>query len=130
MTSLSQQSDRFKKIYARLKDVVMKEFPNATEGIMYDMHGFKAKITKEEITNWKGTMNPNYFYTCLVERKAGITLHIWNPKDYYGLEKIKKEYERAGFKVMRGCIQWNKKAEYPIDMVEDLVKNIARKVNV
>ncbi len=124
----SDQSDRFKKIYAKLKEIVMREFPNATEGEAFGMRGFRAKITKEDIKEWKGTMNPNYFFVCPVERKAGITLHIWYPVDYYALDKIRKEYEEAGFKVMRGCLQWNRKSEYPIHMIEDLVKNIARDV--
>ena len=129
MTELTQQSDRFKTIYVKLREIIMKEFPNATEGIMYDMHGFRERITREDIADWPGTMDPNYLYVGLVERKAGITLHIWNPSNYYGLDRIRKDYEKAGFKVMRGCLQWNKKAEYPIEMIEDLIKNITQEIN-
>ena len=44
----------------------------------------------------KGTIDPNWVQLFLAERKAGITLHIWNPVDFQAMQRRKEEPSRAG----------------------------------
>ena len=60
----------------------------------------------------------------LAERKSGITLHLWNPVDFYGLRARTAELERAGFKVMVGCLVFTRKSEYPVGLVTDVLKDV------
>ena len=71
----------------------------------------------------KGTFDPNWVRVYVVERKSGITLHLWNPADFNGFRKRKAELERAGFKLMVGCFQFTRKSEYPTDLVVALLRD-------
>ncbi len=121
---LDRGSERFRQVYVELAEIVREVFPSAEAAFAYKMPGFRIKVTRREVKEWKGTIDPNYLQLFLVERQQGITLHVWNPADYYGLDKRKEELTRAGFKVMRGCLQWNKKQVYPLETVQVLLESI------
>ena len=125
---LDNSSDRFRQVYSELAGTVQRVFPNAENAFAHEMPGFKVKVSHKEIKDWKGTINPNYIQIYLVERKNGITLHIWNPLDFYGLDKKREELTKEGFKVMRGCLQWNRKQVYPMETVESLLASIQRQL--
>lgn len=122
---LAKTDSEFQKTYAAVKKMVKKYFPNAKEFYEYGISGFKARTTKTLIKDWPGTMDPNFAYIGLARRTQGITLHGWC-SDYYFLDKHKTELAKAGFKVMRGCVQWNKKAPYPLPVVEKLIAAMAK----
>lgn len=85
------------------------------------MTGFRVPITETPIEKWKGTIDPNYLHLALVQRKRGVTFHIWNPRDDGYLQKNQEALSRAGFKVMRGCVEWNKKAAYPVGEIAKML---------
>ena len=122
--SLDESSDRFKQVYADIEAVVRGIFPTAERVVAYKMPGFKIRIGDEGVKSWRGTIDPNYLQLFLVERKSGITLHLWNPRDYDGLERRRAELSAVGFKVMRGCIQWNRKQAYPVETVRSLLESV------
>lgn len=121
---LDKSHDGFRQVYVELEKVVMAVFPNAERAFAYDMPGFEIKMSDKEIKDWKGTIDPNHLQIFLAQRKSGITLHIWNPLDYYGLDGKRDELTKAGFKVMRGCLQWNRKQPYPMEAVKNLLCSI------
>jgi len=123
---LGKSSDRFRQVYSELERVIEGVFPRGEQAFAYKMPGFRVKVSGREITGWKGTIDPNYLQIFLVERKSGITLHIWNPLDFYGLDKRREELTQAGFRVMRGCLQWNTKRAYPMETVKGLLESIQR----
>jgi hypothetical protein len=121
---LDKSPDSFQQLFAALAKVVKMVFPNAEKTFAYNMPGFRIKVSDKEIKDWKGTIDPNYLQIFLVQRKSGVTLHIWNALDYDGLDRKRDELTKAGFKVMRGCLQWNRKQAYPMKVVETLLNSI------
>lgn len=124
-TYLASKDPEFRKTYAAFKKIVKKYFPNAKESVEYGIPGFTARTTKTLIKDWPGTMDPNFAMIGLARRAQGITLHGWC-SDYRFMEKHAAVLTKAGFKVMRGCIQWNKKAPYPLPVVEKLIAAMAK----
>ena len=124
---LAKTDAEFQKTYAAVKKMVKKYFPHAKEVFGYGIPGFTARTTKTLIKDWPGTMDPNFAMIGLARRAQGITLHGWCG-DYRFLEKHKPMLTKAGFKVMRGCVQWNKKAAYPLPVVEKLIAAMAKAV--
>ncbi len=124
---LANTDPAFPKTYAAMKKIVKQHFPNAKESIDYGIPGFTARTTKVLIKDWPGTMDPNFVMIGFARRAQGITLHGWCG-DYHFLEKHAAMLTKAGFKVMRGCVQWNKKAPYPLPVVEKLSAAMAKAV--
>lgn len=121
---LKSTSENFRHTFREVGRVVKKVFPHSQEIFEYHMPGWKIATYREVPKNWRGTLDPRWMMILLVERKAGVTLHIWNPSDYYYLDKHKAFLTSAGFKVMRGCLQFNKKQAFPIEAVKQLLKKI------
>jgi len=120
-------SPRFHEIYKSVARAVHELFPDATDSFQFKMPGWKVpRHRKVDPESMEGTLDPNWVQIYLVERKAGITLHLWNPVDFNGFRGHRAELERAGFKLMVGCIQFNGKSEYPIGLVVDLLKDIEK----
>ena len=79
------------------------------------------KIERENVLEEaRGTIDPRFVHVLIAERKAGLTVHLWNPVDYYWLDTQKEALQRAGFKVMRGCVQFNRKQPFPFDTMESV----------
>ncbi|MSQ41012.1 MAG: DUF1801 domain-containing protein [Dehalococcoidia bacterium] len=121
---LDKNPESFRQLYGELATVVAAIFPNAEKACAYNMPGFRVRVSDEEIKDWKGTIDPNYLQIVLMQRKSGVTLHIWNPLDYDALDRKRDELIKAGFKVMVGCLQWNRKQAYPMDVVERLLNSL------
>lgn len=122
---LASTDPEFRKTYVAVKKMVKKYFPNAKEEFAYGIPGFTARVTKTRIDGWPGTMDPNFAMIGFARRAQGITLHGWCG-DYRFLEKHAATLTKAGFKVMRGCVQWNKKVPYPLPVVEKLIAAMAK----
>ncbi len=123
-------SPEFQRVFAEVRKIVRSVFPNAKDSVEWGMPGGKVPSgivpTPDQL---KGTVDPRFIHIYLVGRKAGITLHLWNPMDYDWLSKRAPVLQKAGFKVMRGCLQFNRKADYPVApvaAVEDLLRTIRR----
>jgi hypothetical protein len=120
---LEQASENFRAVFSAVESVVRKRFPNAEATFESGMPGWK--VPREHVPEARiGTIDPAYVWIFLAERKAGITLHVWNPADYYFLDQHKAALQQAGFKVMRGCLQFNRKGAYPVAAVERLLAAI------
>ena len=91
----------------------------------HGMPGFRARVTDTRKEERRGTFDPNHLQLFLVERKSGITLHIWDPRNYYGLDEVRDEPAKVGFKVMRGCLVWNRKREHPFERMKGLIASLA-----
>lgn len=90
----------------------------------FNMHGWRVR-RPTDITAWKGTIDPNYVHVFVAERKQGITLHLWSPYETGGLKQHEADLKAAGFKVMVGCLQFNRKAAYPVHAVVPVLASIA-----
>ena len=123
---LSAASERFRSVYGEIAAAVHKTFPLAEPTFDYGMPGFKARITDIKKEDRRGTLDPSFLQMFLVERKSGITFHIWDPRNYYGLDEVRDELTQLGFKVMRGCLVWNRKKEYPVERMRELIKALAK----
>ena len=124
-TYLSAASERFQSVFQELSVAVHKSFPEAEPTFAHGMPGFRAQITNIHKENLRGTFDLNHLQLFLVERKSGITLHIWDPRNYYGLDEVRDELTKIGFKVMRGCLVWNRKREYPVDRMKQLIGSLS-----
>jgi hypothetical protein len=115
----------FPDIEAALERELLARFPGAERVQAYGMRGWR--IRRPRAVAWThGTMDPNFLYVSLADRRQGTTLHIWNPLDWKGLSKSKVELERAGFKVMVSCLQFTRKRPYPLEAVARLLDRAAR----
>jgi hypothetical protein len=113
----------FAETFAQMQDVVLRVFPGAQAIEEWGMQGWKVPMDHPPV-GLKGTMDSNFVYVMLGDRKAGPTLHVWYPGNYYFLDEHKDELTTAGFKVMRGCLPYNRKRPYPIEVVEKLLRRI------
>lgn len=124
----STESDRFKALHEALDAHMHALFQDAQAVFAYGMHAWKVPRRRE--VEWtRGTMDPNWLFVGLAERKAGLTLHVWNPIQYDGLEQRRATLEAAGFKVMVGCLQFNRKSEFPLQATKDLLTAIRRQMD-
>lgn len=115
----SGSSERLIATHARLDQSIRKRFPAAQDVFEYNMRGWAVR-RPVHITEWKGTIDPNWIRVYVAERKQGITIHVWNPYDFEGL-KDRSELAQAGFKPMAGCLQYNRKGELPVEALEPLL---------
>ena len=122
---LSDASDRFREVFSGLEEVVKRVFPTAMAGFEYNTPGWKIERMNVKEGERQGTINPRFVYVSLAERKAELTLYLWNPVDYYWLDTQKEELEGAGFKVVRGCVQFKRKRPFPLAAIEDVLQKIA-----
>jgi len=117
------KSPRYLEVQAALDRKIQALFPGTPYRLEFGMKGWKiARPTK--ITGWTGTIDPNFIHIYLAERKTRITLHLWNSYDPGALKRNEKNLTKAGFKVMVGCLQFNRKGDYPIEPVFDMLDNI------
>ena len=122
---LQKASPRFREVHASLDRAVRELFPDAEVSFQFKMPGWKiSRRRRVDPKSVRGTLDPNWVQIYLLERKAGITLNLWNPVDFNGFRKRKTELERVGFKLMAGCLQFNRKSEYPVDVIVGLLKDI------
>lgn len=119
---------QFKDTFFALEKIVMRIFPKAEAGFYFAAPSFRVRLGKEEIKNWQGTMDPNYLCIGLARRARGISFYLYNPQDYYWLEKKKLELTKIGFKVMRACLAWNKKQSFPMETIESFLKELKNKL--
>ena len=124
---LKSASPRFFTVYESIARAVREMFPEAETSFQFRMPGWKIpRPRRVDPASVEGTLDPNWAQVYLVERKSGITLHLWNPVDFNGFRRRKEELERAGFKFMAGCIQFNRKSEYPVGLVVELLRDVKK----
>jgi len=122
---LEKASPRFREIHESLARAVRELFPDAETSFQFRMPGWRIlRPRRVAPASVRGTLAPNWVQVYLVERKSGITLHLWDPVDFNGFRNRKAELERAGFKLMVGCLRFNRKSEYPIDLAVELLKDV------
>jgi len=122
---LKKASPEFAKIFEELQKTVKQVFPDAEEIFEWGMPGWRVQRKIPAPTEpVKGTIDPRYVTILFVERKGGTSLHVWNPGDFYGLEKERKKLEGAGFKVMRACLEYRRKGEYPLRVLEKVFQAV------
>ena len=122
---LNASSERFQDVFQGLSAAIHESFPEAESTFAHGMPGFKARVADVKKDDWRGTFDPDHLQLFLVERKAGITFHIWDPRNYYGLDEVRDELTQLGFKVMRGCLVWNRKKKYPLERMKELIGSLA-----
>ena len=115
----------FPEVRAQVERAVKKVFPKAEPVEEFGMEGWRIRRPKDAPRPAKeGTMPSDFVMVLLADRKAGPTLHLWYPGDYHLLDARKDALEEAGFKVMRGCLAFSRKAEYPVAAVETLMRDV------
>ena len=125
MGTTSSFSPRMEAIHSALDQEIKRRFPNAESRFEYNMHGWKT-ARPVKIESWKGTIDPNFLHMYIAERKNGITFHIWNTYNPYGLKQRSKELTAAGFKVMVACLVYNRKGDYPIGAVTPIFDSMRK----
>ena len=126
-TYLEKSSPRFQRTFHALEQIVKKRFPDAERAFGYKMPGWRILVKGRVPPEMQGgTIDARFVHIHLVERKHGITFHLWNPVDYGGLERAAPALQEAGFKVMAGCVQFNRKADFPIEAVERVLARLKR----
>ncbi len=129
---MSDGSARLQTLHAAIGKALKRRWPKARRerifpGTSYDMDAWLVPIpdpVPEE--DWKGTMPRDVFTVGPTEKKAGITVHVWHPKKPTLLQDNAAWLNDAGFKPMVGCLQWNKKADFPMDAFERLLDEAAK----
>ena len=116
----STESPRLKAVHAELGRRMKALFPEAEAVFLYGMHGWR--VPRRRKVEWiTGTIDPNWLVVAVAERAQGITLHLWDPVEWDVLANRKDGLRAAGFKVMKGCLQFTRKADYPVEAVGDLL---------
>lgn len=115
----------FDEVRDDVAKVVRRVFPRAQAVRESGMDGWRiARPKGAPRPAREGTMPADFVYVLLADRKAGPTLHVWYPGDYDWLDARKDELTEAGFKVMRACLQFMRKREYPVAAVEKLLRDV------
>lgn len=118
-------SPRFEAARAALDGHLQRLFPGVERVEAYGMHGWRVPRPRQ--VEWThGAVDPNLVQLFLAERSQGISLHLWNPYDHGMLSKRRDRLADAGFKVMVGCVQYNRKGDYPVDAIVPLLEAIAK----
>ncbi len=119
----SGNSERLVATHAALDKLVRKRFKKAEDVFDYNMRGWAIR-RPTTIEDWTGTVDPNFIRIYLAERKAGITIHVWNPYAWGSVDR--DELKDVGFKPMKGCLQYNRKGGVPVEALEPLLDEIAQ----
>jgi hypothetical protein len=108
---LANASDRFTQAWTVVETHMGAAFPDAEKAFFNGLPGWRIPLPKnvEPPAGW-GTMPPHSAWVFLADRKAGPVLHLWNPMDYYWLDAHRTRLAPRGLKVMRGCVQYGRKA--------------------
>lgn len=116
-------SARLATLHEELGRHVQRLLPHAEPIFSYRMHGWRAK--RPRAVAWTtGTIDPNWFYLLLAERKQGITVHMWNPFDPGFLKRHAAELKPHGLTPMVGCIQHARKGAYPVQAIVGLLEEV------
>lgn len=123
-TTTSTFSPRLLALKQSLEDQLRQLFPAVEPVFAYGLHGWRMKRLRP--VAWTvGTIDPAYVHVFVAERAQGITLHVWSPFDPALLQRHREALGGAGFKVMVGCLQFNRKADYPLQAVRPLLEETA-----
>ncbi len=107
-----------------IAEAVKRHFPTAQECEEFGCRGWRVKV-QERPREWKGTFDPEWLYILPKERKAGWTLHLWDPRNPDLLSDHQEALSAAGFKVMVGCVQWNRKGPVPVQALAAVIADAA-----
>lgn len=126
---VKQASPKYQAAYKELDAWIKKRLPTAKPIFEWGMPGWKVALPKDkQPVEHRGTYDPTSIMILLADRKAGITMHVWSPLEPQILSKLDKQLTKAGFKVMVGCIQYNRKGDYPVTAVMPLLERLAKGV--
>jgi uncharacterized protein YdhG (YjbR/CyaY superfamily) len=124
---LQKASERFRDAYAGVSRAVLRTFPKARPVVEFGMPAWLITRPKgAPRPEREGTMPSDRVFVGLVERKGGVTVHLWYPGDYDLLDRNGAALREAGFKVMRGCLVFNRKQEFPASSIEELLKKVKK----
>lgn len=120
---LAAASKRFQDVHADIGRGMRSVFPDAAPVVAHGMAGWQVAVPDPPPeSEWRGTLDRIHLQVFPSERKAGITTHVWDPKDPSLLKRHEPMLRDAGFKVMVGCLQWNRQAPFPADAIEGLLR--------
>jgi hypothetical protein len=122
--AVAHSGARYHQAYHAVADAVCRTFPKARPVMEWNMVGWKVARPKDRIEPAQGTYDASIIFIGLADRMAGPTLHIWHPGSYDLLEKNEDWLKGAGFKVMKGCLRWTRKADYPAEAVAKLMQYV------
>ncbi len=122
---LASASDRYQRAHGRLDELLAARFPTVERVVEHDMPMWQIRRPEDApMPEATGTIDPELVHVGLVERKAGLTLHLWYPPEYELLAEHAEELKAAGLKVMTGCVQYNRKGELPVEAIVPLLDHI------
>jgi hypothetical protein len=110
----STTSPRLLAALGSLEAHVTRLWPHAEKVFEYNMNGWRIH-RGVDIPEWTGTIDPNWVRLYVAERKAGLSLHLWEP--FGCLQDRGSALAAAGYKPMVGCMQYNRKGDLPVEPV-------------
>ncbi len=115
-------SPAFQALHADIHAAVLRCFPDARPVVAFGMAAFQVPLPDPPAADtWIGTQPRTHLTVAPTEKKAGITVHVWHPNRPSLLADNAAWLKEAGFKPMVGCLQWNRKAPFPMDAFEKLL---------
>lgn len=120
---LDASSSRFQAIFDSLDAIVQANFPGSEAIWEWNLPGWRVAVPNPPPeAEWKGTLPRTHLVILASEKKAGLTFHVWHPSRPSLLADEAAWLKDAGFKPMVGCVQWNRKAEPPMDEFARLLR--------
>lgn len=120
---VDRASARFREAWQRIAHRIATVFPKAEATFAYDLPGWRVPLARGvEPQTRTGTIDTSAAWVLMADRKQGPVLHVWNPVDYEFLDRFATRLKPHGLKTMRGCIQYARKAPYPDEVVEEVLR--------
>lgn len=121
---LADATPAFLELHRTIGEAVAGVCPAARAVVEYGIAGWALPVANPPSADaWKGTMPRTHCFVGPAEKKAGTTIHVWHPNHPHLLRDHEAMLRGAGFKVMVGCLQWNRKAPPPVDALAALLES-------
>lgn len=112
----------FQALHDSIHAALRQRFPGTEPVVVYGLAAYQAPVPDPPAdADWQGTQPRTHLTVAPTEKKAGITVHVWHPNRPSLLADNAAWLKEAGFKPMVGCLQWNRKAPFPMDAFEKLL---------
>ena len=122
-TLIATTSPRFQALHREMGQLVHAVFPQARPIVSWGMPAWAVAVPRPPAeTAWRGTLPRTELTIGPTEKKSGVTMHFWHPNQPNILAENRDWLTQAGFKVMVGCVQWNRKSDFPIAAFERLLR--------
>lgn len=130
MTSLPDTaSERWRTAHSALGDLIDEVLVPAagTKEAMdaYGAHGWS--VPRPEGAHHDSvatTFDAHNTRITIKEQSSGMSLYLEWAGEYTLLDRFRDDLAPTGLKLMRGCVKWTRKGEYPVDALKPVLEHI------